>query len=159
MSRVVCNMYLVYIFVLFERSEFLIPTWVTPLYRATSKKINLWRLSWLQVSGVLQKKKEHTYRGHHLPWRKKKEKKKEKKRKNKKRCRVSNSQTLTGQSDGFTPYATAAWISKEHSRYLSVPHLISAGWYQVHTSTHLVLVSTYLVSWSWLTQQSYPQAV
>ena len=26
---------------LFERSEFLIPTWVTPQYRATSKKKNL----------------------------------------------------------------------------------------------------------------------
>ena len=25
-------------FILFERSEFLIPTWVTPQYRATSKK-------------------------------------------------------------------------------------------------------------------------
>ena len=37
--------------------------------------------------------------------RKKKEKKTGKK---KKRCRVSNSRTLTGQSDGFTPYATAA---------------------------------------------------
>ena len=33
------------------------------------------------MGGVLQKKKEHTYRGHHLPWRKKKGKKKgEKKR-------------------------------------------------------------------------------
>ena len=28
-----------------------------------------------------QKKKEHTYRGHHLPWRKKKEKKKREKKK------------------------------------------------------------------------------
>ena len=34
-----------------------------------------------------KKKKEHTYRGHHLPWRNKKEKKK--------RCRVSNSRTST----------------------------------------------------------------
>ena len=37
---------------------------------------------WSQVGGVLQKKKENTFRGHHLPWRKKKgEKKREKKRK------------------------------------------------------------------------------
>ena len=34
---------------------------------------------------------------------------------------------LTGWCDGFTAYATAALIRKEHSRYLSVPHLISAG--------------------------------
>ena len=81
---------------------------------------------WLQVGGVLKKKgnihtEDTTSHG---------ENKKEKK---KKRCRLSNSRTLIGQSDGFTPYATAAWIRKEHSRYLSVPHLISAGWYQVHT--------------------------
>ena len=29
----------------------------------------------------MQKEKEHTYRGHHLPWRKKKEKKKKEKKK------------------------------------------------------------------------------
>ena len=28
--------------ILFERSEFLIPTWVTPQYRATSKKIYMY---------------------------------------------------------------------------------------------------------------------
>ena len=33
------------------------------------------------------KKKEHTYRGYHLPWKKKRKKK---------RCQVSNSRTLTG---------------------------------------------------------------
>ena len=38
MSRVVYN---TYVYILFERSEFLIPTCVTPLYRATSKKKNL----------------------------------------------------------------------------------------------------------------------
>ena len=31
---------------------------------------------WSHVGGVLQKKKEHTYRGNHLPWRKKKGRKK-----------------------------------------------------------------------------------
>ena len=59
----------------------------------------------------------------------KKKKKKMKKRRIKKRCRVrvSKSRTLTGQSEYFTPYVTAAYIRKEHSRYLSVPHLVSAG--------------------------------
>ena len=35
------------------------------------------------MGGVWQKKKEHTYRGHQLPWRKKQEKKGGKKEKNK----------------------------------------------------------------------------
>ena len=41
------------------------------------------------------KKSEHTYRGYHLQWRRKKEKKKEIKNRKKKRCRVSNWRTLT----------------------------------------------------------------
>ena len=45
------------------------------------------------------KKKEHTYRGHHLPWRKKKGKKQE----------VPSIELVNfGWSDCFTPYATAA---------------------------------------------------
>ena len=56
---------------------------------------------------VCCRKKRKTYRGHYLPWRKKKGKKRGKK---KKRCRVlvSNSRTSPWYSDGFTPYATAA---------------------------------------------------
>ena len=76
-----------HVYIFFERSEFRIPTWVTLLYRATSKKMYV-RVVVITGGWCVAKKKEHTYRAHHLPWKKtKKEKKKkgEKKKKKKKK--------------------------------------------------------------------------
>ena len=69
------------------------------------------------------KKKKHTYlyryRGHHLPWRKKKGKKEKGKKNTVPSTELANFDWIVSW---FYLQATPAWTSQEHSRYLSVPH-------------------------------------
>ena len=116
---------------------------------------------WSQLVGVLQKKQRniHTEDTTSHGEKKRKRKKSEKKR----RGAECGYRTRELWLDGLMvspPTLQRHELGKSiHATFLYPTSFLPADTRYLVQNMYLVLVSTYLVPWSWLTQQSYPQAV